>query len=167
MKDPIYVVDPRTKTTVEVAPTTFAALNIKERQDLQSWLMNKPEVLGEPLLLITSEYDRFDKSDKRLDLLLLDKRGTIVVAELKLDASGSLADQQAIRYAAFCATMTMEDVVPLLVQTEGSSTEVASSRICEFLQADELPELNGEPRVILVAGSFNDQEITANGTLAA
>ena len=64
--------------------------------------MDRPEVLGEPLLLITSE---FEESDKRLDLLLLDRSARLVVAELKLDASGTLADQQAIRYAAFCSTI--------------------------------------------------------------
>lgn len=161
MKDPIYVVDPSNKQTLQVGPTSFSELNVKERQDLQSWLMLKPEVLGEPLLLVTSEFDRFDKSDKRLDLLLLDKDGTLVVAELKLDASGTLADQQAIRYAAFCSTMTMEDVVALYARTSGKSVEQGAEGVCEFLQTNELPELNGEPRILLVAGSFMDQELTA------
>ena len=161
MRDPIFVVDPKTKTTVQVLPTSFYDLNVKERQDLQAWLMNRPEVLGEPLLLITSEFDRFDKSDRRLDLLLLDKEGTLVIAELKLDASGSLADQQAIRYGAFCSTMTMDDVVALLARSSGKGLDEATEAICQFLHSGGLPELTGEPRIILVAGSFNDQELTA------
>ena len=111
MSDPIYVVDPATKQSIQVMPTKFAELNVKECKDLQAWLINKPEVLGETLLLISNEFSKFDKSNKRLDLLLLDKQGKLVIAELKLDASGTLADQQAIRYAAFCSTMTMDDVV--------------------------------------------------------
>jgi hypothetical protein len=160
MKDPIFLVDPATRNTVAVWPTTFFELNVKERQDLQAWLMNRTDVLGEPLLLITSEFDRFDKSDRRLDLLLLDKNARIVVAELKLDASGTLADQQAIRYAAFCSTMTMDDVLDLYARTSGASADAATQGICEFLQVQDLPRINGEPRVMLVAGSFEDQELT-------
>lgn len=161
MKDILYLVDPKTRTTAEVRPTTFYDLNIKERQDLQAWLMDQPNVLGEPLLLITSEFSRFTKSDRRLDLLFLDANGSLVVAELKLDATRSLADQQAIRYAAFCSTMTMQDVVDQLAIREGVAVDEAVERICSFLQVDELPALNGEPRVILAAGSFNDQELTS------
>lgn len=153
--------DPKTRTTIQVAPTTFYDLNVKERQDLQAWLMNRPEVLGEPLLLITSEFDRFDKSDRRLDLLLLDRNATLVVAELKLDVGGTLADQQAIRYGAFCSTMTMEDAVGLYERTSGRSQEEAIEGICEFLGTTDLPGLNGEPRIMLVAGTFNDQELTS------
>lgn len=161
MKDPIYVVDPSTKKTIAVQPTTFYDLNVKERQDLQAWLMNSPDVLGEPLLLITSEFDKFDKSEKRLDLLLLDRDARIVVAELKLDASGTLADQQAIRYAAFCSTMTMDDVVGQFSRSQGYSLEESVTLICEFLETSEMPPLNGEPRILLVAGSFADQELTS------
>ena len=161
LKDPIYVVDPGTQKTVAVQPTTFSALNVKERKDLQAWLMKCPEVLGEPFLLITSEFDKFDKSDKRLDLLLLDDEGVLVVAELKLDASGTLADQQAIRYAAFCSTMTMDDVVKLLSESAHSTIEDAEKAICGFLKLGSLPDLDREPRIILVAGGFDDQELTA------
>lgn len=161
MKDPIYVIDPVSKQSTQVGPTHFSDLNVKERQDLQAWLMNQPEVLGESLLLITSEFDRFDKSDRRLDLLLLDRNATLVIAELKLDVAGTLADQQAIRYAAFCSTMTMDDVIDLYARSSGHSRESAIPSICAFLKTDELPELQGEPRIMLVAGSFADQELTA------
>lgn len=160
MKDPLYVIDPKTRASTVITPTSFWELNVKERQDLQSWLINRPEVLGEPLLLITTEFDQFDKSDRRLDLLLLDQNATLVVAELKLDVSGTLADQQAIRYAAFCSTMTMEDVCVLFSRGTGRNREDAEAAICEFLQTREIPELNGEPRIMLAAGNFHDQELT-------
>jgi len=161
LKDPIYVVDPSTQMTVAVQPTTFSALKVKERKDLQAWLMTCPEVLGEPFLLITSEFDKFDKSDKRLDLLLLEEEGVLVVAELKLDASGTLADQQAIRYAAFCSTMTMSDIVGLLSKSAHSTIDEAEKTIYGFLKLGSLPDLDREPRIILVAGGFDDQELTA------
>ncbi|MDQ2987153.1 MAG: hypothetical protein M3R13_10630 [Armatimonadota bacterium] len=161
MSDSIYVVNPETRQTTTVSATTFADLNVKERQDLQAWLINKPDVLGEELLFITSEFDQFDKSGRRLDMLLLDRLATLVVAELKLDAVGTLADQQVVRYGAFCSTMTMEEVVLFYGRTTGKTPEEATHDICEFLREDELPELKGEPRLLLAAGSFDDQELTA------
>ena len=161
MKDKLYLVNPTNKTTAEVGPTTFSELKLKERYDLQEWLMDRPEVLGEPLLLITSEFDRFDRSDKRLDLLLLDRSARLVVAELKLDASGTLADQQAIRYAAFCSTMTMDDVTELYARRVGKNDEDALADIAEFVASGDASSLNGEPRIILAAGSFDDQELTS------
>ena len=140
---------------------SFSDIGIKERKDLQEWIIAHPELLGENLLIITSEFDRFDKSNRRLDILALDTEGVLVVIELKLDASRSLADQQAIRYAAFCSTMIMENLVELLAGFGGSTEEEASEKICEFLKSNDLPELNNRPRIILAAGSFKDQELTS------
>ena len=69
-----------------------------------------PAILGEELLIITSEYDRFDKTNERLDLLALDKDGNLVVIELKRDDSGKNVDLQAIKYAAYCSTLRLADI---------------------------------------------------------
>jgi hypothetical protein len=161
MKDAIYVVNPKTQKPVRVEAVSFAEIKVKERADLERWVLNHSEILGEPLLIITSEFAKFDKSSKRLDLLALDENATLTIIELKLDAAGTLADQQAIRYAAFCSTMTIEQVVELLAAAQKCSTDEAQQRICAFLKADELPELANEPRVILAAGSIDDQELTS------
>ena len=162
MSDPVYLVNPIIKAPQRVEPVSFSALNVRERQDLEEWVLNHPEILGEPLLVITSEFDRFDRSNRRLDVLALDARGVLVVIELKLDVADSLADQQAIRYAAFCSTMTMAQAVELYSQHHGSSDEEAAAEVCAFLQTDELPELGNRPRIILAAGSMNDPELTSS-----
>src|SRR4051794_13801090 len=113
MADSIFIIDPTTKVPTKVESVAFADIGIKERNDLEQWVLRHAEILGEPLLIVTSEYSRFDRSARRLDVLALDEDGVLVVIELKLDAAGTLADQQAIRYAAFCSTMTMGDVVEL------------------------------------------------------
>jgi len=161
MGNSIYIVDQQTQQPIRVAPVSFAEINIKERADLETWVINHPEILGEELLVITSEFAKFDRSSKRLDVLALDKHGVLVVIELKLDAAGSLADQQAIRHAAFCSTMTMEQVVETYATYHGTSEEEGGDRIAEFLEVDERPELNNQPRIILAAGSIDDQELTA------
>jgi hypothetical protein len=161
MKDAIYIVNPKTQKPARVESVSFAEIKVKERADLERWVLNHSEILGEPLLIITSEFAKFDKSSKRLDLLALDENATLVVVELKLDATGTLADQQAIRYAAFCSTMTIEQLVELLAAAQKCSHDEAQARICNFLKSDELPELANEPRIILAAGSIDDQELTS------
>jgi hypothetical protein len=60
-----------------LTPTSFAELGIQERQHLEEWIKKNPDILGSKLLLITSDYDKFDNSDKRLDLLALDDVGKL------------------------------------------------------------------------------------------
>lgn len=161
MGDSVYIVNPRTGEPRQLAAGSFSEIGIRERVDLERWIIKHPQMLGEPLLIVTSEYARFDKSSRRLDVLALDKDGELVVVELKLDAAGSLADQQAIRYAAFCSTMTMEDVVRLYGEYHDVQQADAETTILDFLELEELPELSDRPRIILAAGSINDQELTA------
>jgi hypothetical protein len=47
-------------------------------------------------------------------------------------------------------------------QGAGHSSEDASTKICEFLETEELPELNNRPRIVLAAGSMDDQELTSS-----
>ena len=50
----------------------FSDLNLRERDHLQEWLANQPDALGEELLIIQKEFDGFDETRERLDLLALD-----------------------------------------------------------------------------------------------
>lgn len=161
MPDFIYTVDPTKPSLHAVAPVTFSDIGVKERRDLEKWVCANPEVLGEPLLIVTSEFHHFDKTDERLDVLALDEDGRLVVVELKLELYGTPADQQAIRYAAFCSNMTMADVVSALAAYSSETADQAKSRILEFLDLEDLPELNDRPRIILAAGSLDDQKLTS------
>lgn len=147
----------------KIQSVSFSEIGIEERTDLEKWVVRHPDLLEENLLIITTEFDRFEKSSKRLDVLALDSDGMLVIIELKLDISRTLADLQAIRYAAFCSTMTMADVVGLFAKAEKITKENAETKIREFLlvEGDELPDLGDKPRIILAAGSIDDQELTS------
>lgn len=160
MTQNIYLVSAGNQPT-GVEPTAFGSLAIQERRDVEDWVVKNPSILGEPLLIITPEFDRFDRSNRRLDVLALDQAGSLVVVELKLDIAGSMADQQAIRYAAFCSTMTMKQVVEQFGRYHGVEEAEGEARILEFLQSDQLPELGNKPRIILAAGSMEDAEVTS------
>lgn len=143
--------------------TSFSQQGLGEVKHLQKWVLNNPEVLDEELLVVTREYDGFDRSNRRLDILALDKSGKLVVVELKLDTNGHFADLQAINYAAMVSTLTMDDVVRLLARYRGSTVGEATAMVVDFLDAEdgELLELDDHPRMIIAAGGFGGLEITS------
>jgi hypothetical protein len=70
---------------------------------------------------------------KRLDLLALDEEGTLTIIELEGDAAGTLADLQAIRYAAFCSTMTIPRIIELRAEYTKKDKDSAEREIQESL----------------------------------
>jgi hypothetical protein len=155
------IMDPEKPVPETLKPLTFSELGVKERKDLEEWVKANPDILGAELLIITTEYDRFDKSDKRLDILALDEDGKLVVVELKRDAAGSLADLQALRYAAFCSQMTLPEIVKLRAEHTHGSVDKAEQDIQGFVRQQPFTKLDNKPRIILAAGSFDDQELTS------
>lgn len=111
--------------------------------------MREHIILMEPKNVITTEFDHFDKSKKRLDILALDEDGRLVTIELKRDAAGTLADLQAIRYAAFCANMTFDEIVKLRARYAKTTEDAARQRIRTFLDDAEFSALNSKPRILL------------------
>lgn len=144
----------------------FGDLNLRERDHLQEWLAHLPDALGEDFLIIQKEFDGFADTRERLDLLALDKEGQLVVIENKLDDSGRDVTWQALKYAAYCSSLTKAQIVDIYqsyldrYEKGGSAVE----RICEFLGAEDLEEValnvgNGQ-RIMFVAAKFR-KEVTA------
>lgn len=151
----------------EVDPGSFAALGVLEVQHIEQWLVNAPAVLGEELLVITNQFAGFDNTRERSDILALDRAGKLVVIELKRDTSGSRQDLQALRYAAYSATLSHDDLAELYAAHQGRqgnalSAEDALAALEEHVEDRELAELSEDirPRIILVAKSFQ-VEVTA------
>lgn len=143
--------------------TTLSRNGVTEVGHLQKWVLANPSVLGEELLVLSREYAGFDKSNKRLDVLGLDRDGKLVVVELKLDTTGHFADLQAINYAAMVSTLTMGTALEILARHLDTSIEEARRIVLDFLEPPdgELPELDDRPRVIIAAGGFGGLEITS------
>ena len=139
-------------------------------------MAHRPNALGEELLIIQKEFDGFDDTRERLDLLALDKDGKLVVIENKLDDSGRDVVWQVLKYASYCASLTKSQIVEIYGQyldryepvtdkdaSHNTSVNVAE-RICEFLGAPDLDEAKMNPgnsqRVMLVAANFR-KEVTS------
>ena len=162
----LYMYDKRKKSLTPCKETEFRSHGLLERQDLSKWVEQYPTILGEELLIVTSEYDRFDKTNERLDLLAIDKDGNLVVIELKRDDSGKSVDLQAIKYAAYCSTLRLTDIVGMYTRyhkQKGTDipAEAAQQTILDFIDNDDFEELNDRPRIILVAKEFRP-EVTAS-----
>jgi len=145
--------------------TDFKSQNILERQDFEKWIETSPEILGEELLILTTEFDEFDKTDERLDLLAIDKKGALVIIELKRDDSGKTVELQAVKYAAYCSTLTLKDISDLFqnyLSKKGKkySTDEAQKIITDFIDSSEFEELSDRPRIILASKDFRP-EVTA------
>lgn len=89
----------------------FSELGFKERENLQEWICHNPEMFGEDLLIIQKEFDGFNETRERLDLLALDKEGNLVIIENKLDDTGRDVVWQALKYASYCSTLTKEEII--------------------------------------------------------
>ncbi len=144
----------------------FSELALRERDHLQEWLVHQPDALGEELLIIQKEFDGFDETRERLDLLALDKEGNLVVIENKLDDSGRDVTWQALKYTAYVSGLNKLQILEIYQQYldrycgGGSAVE----RICEFMEVEELEETvlnpgNGQ-RMIFIAANFR-REVTA------
>lgn len=162
----MYLVDKQLKKLTPVPAVTFAEQGLKERQDLQEWLAAYPEALGEKLLIIQKEFAGFDGTAERLDLLALDKHFNLVVIENKLDDSGRDVTWQALKYASYCSSLTVPDILKLYQQylDQHFLGQDAASRLEDFYQGgDYLTQLNqvsNNIRIMLVAASFR-KEVTS------
>ena len=75
--------------------------------------MSKELGEDEDLLIIQKEFNRFDKTKERLDLLAIDKNGNLVIIENKLDDSGKDVTWQALKYVSYCSTLTKNEIISI------------------------------------------------------
>jgi hypothetical protein len=144
---------------------SLAALGFQERDHLQEWLANEPSALGEDLLIIQKEFDGFDGTAERLDLLALDKQQRLVLIENKQD-SGRDVVWQALKYASYCSSLKRDQIIDIYQQYLDRHCGGGSARekLVEFFDGAEIEELKlnagNTQRVFLVATRFR-KEVTS------
>jgi len=154
----MYKVDAEGKQIFKLTPKTFTELRLLERFDIQEWIAKSPEILGEDLLIISKELEL--PSRTRIDLLAIDKKGNLVIVELKRDESGSSVEWQAIKYASYCSNFLPEEIFSFYAQYLQSDIDEAQLKIEEFLD-EELSSLNQNQRIYLVAREFHSDVASA------
>ncbi len=145
---------------------SFSELGFTERHHLQEWLANQPDALGEELLVIQKEFDGFDDTRERLDLLAIDKSGNLVIIENKLDDSGKDVVWQALKYASYCSTLSKSQIAEIFQRylDKSGPGQDAKALICDFLGEEEFAGVVLNPgydqRLIMVAAQFR-KEVTS------
>lgn len=148
-----------------VPTTTFTQEAILERKHLQAMLRDDSSPLGEDLLVLCEEYGNWHDSNRRIDLLCLDKQRGLVVVEIKRTEDGGHMELQAIRYAAMVSSMTLDQAIDAHAKLLGGVDAVNQARVAilDFLELDTVDEaeLTGDVRIILVSADFSPEITTA------
>ena len=153
--------------TEPLAQTDLASSGFLERQHFQEWLLANPQILGDDVLIVASEFARWqtasgESKKDRLDILGIDSGGQLVVAELKRGAATSHADLQALKYAALVSRFDPDTLVDahrrFLSEREDSmmTADESRTRLEEHIDGPLEPEAWVQPRIVLVANSFSE-----------
>jgi hypothetical protein len=156
-------------------PTRFDALGVTE-SDIEEWVIETPSILDEDLLVVASQYAKFDRTAERPDVLALDPDGKLVVIELKRGRADATTDLQAIKYASYCSTISAEELQQdyrgfwnsRRPEDDQLTPEDVGEEFRNFL-GEEITTteegyadfaLDDRPRILLAAGSFGPEITT-------
>lgn len=162
----MFIINKEKNRIEKISQKTFHELGFRERENLQEWLADNPSSLGEELLIIQKEFDGFNDTRERLDLLALDKQGNLVIIENKLDDAGRDVTWQVLKYASYCSSLSKSQIIKIYqdyLEKHGGE-QTAEESISEFFEGIDIEEISlnkgHTQRVILVAGDFR-KEVTS------
>ncbi len=162
----MFIIDPDKNEITPLTSSSFTSLGFREREHLQEWIAKLPECLGEELLIIQKEFSGFSDTMERLDLLALDKQGSLVIIENKLDDTGRDVTWQALKYASYCSRLSKDNLRKIYqdyLDKQGKG-EKAEDRISDFLDGMDYEEIalnkGVSQRIILIAANFR-KEVTS------
>lgn len=162
----MYKVNIHLNRVEKIKRSSFQELKFSERNHLQEWIEKQPDIFGEELLIIQKEFDGFDETKERLDLLALDKGGNLVIIENKLDDSGRDVVWQSIKYASYCSALSKTNILEIYQKylSKQNIQQDAKKNICDFFDKEEFDSVvlnNGSmQRIIMVAANFR-KEVTS------
>lgn len=162
----MFVIDPDKNEIAPLTSCSFTSLGFRERDHLQEWIAKLPECLGEELLIIQKEFSGFSDTMERLDLLALDKQGSLVIIENKLDDTGRDVTWQALKYASYCSRLSKENLRKIYQEylDKQGNGEKAEDKISDFLDGADYEDVvlnkGVSQRIILIAANFR-KEVTS------
>lgn len=146
----------------KVEQTQFSSEGILERQHIQNALKKQIDVIAPDILIISEEFSEWSDSKRRIDLLGVDRKGNIVVIELKRTETGEHMDLQAIRYASMVSTLTFIRAVDIFNKylLEIESDLNAEEELSNFL-GNNIENFASDVRIILVSSDFSKELTTS------
>jgi len=148
-----------------IPETSFQAVGLRERQDLQRLLREQVAVISPDTMVLAEHFGEWEDPRDHIDLLGLDKDANLVVIELAGD-EGEPMELQSIRYASLVSAMSFERAVAIhqrFLDSIGRGREDARAAILAFLgwevADDEL--FAQDVRIVLAASGFSRELTTA------
>ncbi len=150
-------------TAVPATPVSLVDAGLREREHLQEWVLEHPQILGDDVKIVSFEFGRWTNTSgavekDRLDVLGLDVDGQLVVVELKRDKAPDTVDMQALKYAALASRFTREDLDTLHASYLSKKSGQPVSREDAAAALDEWASITEEslrlPRLLLMAAEF-------------
>jgi hypothetical protein len=98
-------------------PVALEPVGFQGRVDelmLERRIVENPDLVGEPLLILGHQLADFEEDRDRLDILALDRSGEIVLIELKVSEDFRVTDLQALAYAGAYAKRSRQNLAQTL-----------------------------------------------------
>lgn len=135
--------------------TDFAAFHRED--ELEDWIVETPDILGEKLLIIGRQIPVSDGS--RLDLLGIDAGGKLVIVELKRSMAPREAVAQALDYASWLNNSSEQEIFAYAaqyLQAHSGESDYSLGDAFEGAFGVELPEVICQNhRILLVAAGLD------------
>lgn len=153
------------KSFQKIDETNFNNEGILERQHIQAALKTQIDIVAPNCLVISEEFSEWSESQRRIDLLAVDKEANLVVIELKRTDTGEFMELQALRYAAMVSTLTFvraSEIYQKYLLSVGSEAN-AENALLDFLGWEEPQEddFASDVRIILVSANFSKELTTS------
>jgi hypothetical protein len=117
---------------------------------LESWIVDNPQLVGEPLLVLGRQLAEFAEDQDRLDVLAIDEDGELVLIELKVADNFRVTDLQALAYAGAYASRDPTDLAQTLRRTlqklaDTAETDTTESSVIGTADQIEAPTASAAP----------------------
>ncbi|WP_237081320.1 DNA-binding protein [Mycobacteroides abscessus] len=151
--------------------TQLSKLGVLETAHLERWVVDHPEVLGDNIRIVTTQYNKWssdsgDLAKERLDILGLDASGQLVVVELKRGTDSNV-HMQAITYAALVAGFSKETLADAHAEylnrgtpTSDCTPDDAAALLNEHVDGTWDDDVLTVPKIVLLAEDFTAQTYT-------
>ncbi len=133
-------------------------------QDVQNLLTdgNNIEAIAPGVLVVCKKYNKWEGSQREMDLLGVDEEANLVVIELKR-VKDSHAELQAVRYASMIAGLTFDELVDVYAECKNVSKDEAQAALLSHFHWDEPKkgEFGENVKIILASADFNSELATS------
>ncbi len=132
--------------------TSMAETGRTEFEDLERWIKNSPEILGDDILIIG---EQIQTKSGPLDFLGIDKSGNMVIIELKRDRLPREALAQAIDYASDISSWDIERLNQECSKYSGQPLEDYITENFEDVDWEDI-SINQFQKILLVGTSVDE-----------